>query len=105
MKKIEFLGDTKKILSAYSFALRKRIGFALEFVQKGDEPPNWKPMPSIGQGVNEIRVRDEFGIYRVIYIAKIKDAIYILNIFQKKTQKTEQHDLELAKTRLKSLSL
>ena len=60
-------------------------------------------MITVGAGVREIRVRDETGAYRAIYIAKLVDAIYVLHCFQKKTQKTPQHDLDLAKTRLQEV--
>ena len=60
-------------------------------------------MTSIGQGVREIRIRDEAGAFRVIYIAKVVDAIYVLHCFQKKTQKTSQHDIDLATKRLMDL--
>jgi len=60
-------------------------------------------MPSIGTGVREIRVRDATGAYRVIYIATVADAIYVLHAFQKKTQRTSSLDLTLAKLRLRNL--
>ncbi|MBT3040279.1 MAG: type II toxin-antitoxin system RelE/ParE family toxin [Candidatus Thiodiazotropha sp. (ex Ctena orbiculata)] len=62
-----------------------------------------KPMASIGKGVKEIRVKDTTGAYRVIYIAKLEDAIHVLHAFQKKTQKTRKADIDLAKKRLKKL--
>jgi phage-related protein len=66
-------------------------------------PENWKPLKTVGKGVNEIRVRDEAGAYRVIYVATFPEAVYVLHAFQKKTQTTAQMDLELARTRLQSL--
>ena len=63
----------------------------------------FKPMKTVGSGVVEIRLKDAAGIYRMIYTAKIGDTIYVLHAFQKKTQKTSQHDIELAKTRYKKL--
>jgi phage-related protein len=62
---------------------------------------DWKPMKTLGVGVREIRVRDETGAYRVIYVLDKADAVYVLNAFQKKTQKTPKHELELAARRLK----
>lgn len=61
-------------------------------------------MKTIGAGVREIRVRDASGAYRVIYIATIEDAVYVLHAFQKKTQATSQRDLELATARFKELT-
>lgn len=60
-------------------------------------------MPTIGQGVQEIRIRDAAGAFRVIYIAKFADAIYVLHCFQKKTQRTAKTDLELAVRRYRDL--
>jgi len=64
-------------------------------------PDDWKPLKTIGKGVSEIRIRDESGAYRIIYIARLLDAVYVLHAFQKKTQKTRDVDLNLAKRRLK----
>ena len=60
-------------------------------------------MTSVGQGVREIRIRDEAGIFRVLYIAKIEDIVYVLHAFQKKTQQTAKRDLDLAATRLRQI--
>ena len=60
-------------------------------------------MPAIGQGVREIRIQDAAGAFRVIYIAKFADTVYVLHCFQKKTQKTSQTDLTIAETRYRDL--
>ena len=60
-------------------------------------------MTTIGQGVKEIRIRDEAGTFRVVYLAKLADAIYVLHCFQKKTQETSQKDIRLARKRYKDL--
>jgi len=75
----------------------------LDKVQRGLMPDDWKPMKTVGAGVCEIRVKDEAGIYRVIYIATFAEAVCVLHAFQKKTQKTAESDLELARARLKDL--
>lgn len=67
-------------------------------------PDDFKYMPTIGQGVVEIRLKDSQGIYRVIYTAKFAKTVYVLHAFVKKTQKTSQADIELAKARLKSIT-
>lgn len=69
-------------------------------IQYGGMPSDWKAMPSIGVGVFELRIRCTSGAYRVIYVTKFEDAIYVLHAFQKKTQKTNQRDIDLAKKRL-----
>lgn len=72
-------------------------------MQIGEEPSDWKPMTTVEQGVNEIRVRDETGAFRVIYFAKLSEAVYVLHWFQKKTEKTSKKDLDLATTRYRDL--
>jgi phage-related protein len=70
-------------------------------VQAGREPEDYKPVPSVGQGVYELRIRDEGGAFRVMYVAKFAYAIYVLHAFQKKTRKTEKADIDLASRRYK----
>jgi phage-related protein len=72
-------------------------------VQHGLDPVDFKPMPAIGKGVWEIRIKDEAGQFRVIFIARLKDAVYVLHCFQKKTQKTSVSDIELSNKRLRDL--
>jgi len=75
----------------------------LDKVQCGREPTDWKPMSSIGEGVKEIRLQDEAGAFRVIYLAKLVDAIHVLHCFHKKTQQTSDKDIELARKRFEDL--
>lgn len=77
--------------------------YQLDKVQNELTPSDWKPIPTVGSGVQEIRIRDDSGAYRVIYVAKFADAIYVLHCFQKKTQKTSKSDLELAARRYGAL--
>jgi len=72
-------------------------------VQRGLEPEDWKPMKTIGAGVNEIRVKDKAEAFRVIYLATRPEAVYVLHCFQKKTEKTSQHDIDLAQKRFKAI--
>lgn len=69
----------------------------------GLEPDDWKPMGGIGPGVREVRICDESGAFRVMYVAKFRDAIYVLHCFQKKTRKTAPRDLALAHQRYSDL--
>ena len=71
--------------------------------QRGEQPDDFKPMPSIGKGVEEIRMWDDTGTYRVVYRARLADAVYVLHAFQKKTQVTAKRDIELAKKRFTEL--
>jgi phage-related protein len=100
-KSVTFLGDVKQRLRDFPDGARSDAGQELLRLQFGREPLDWKPMPSIGKGVREIRVSDRPGEFRVIYVANIGATIYVLHAFHKKTQKTQQRDLELAKARLK----
>jgi phage-related protein len=84
-------------------SVRRDIGLQLMRVQFGGEPRNFKPMLTVGAGAYEIRVRDESGAYRVIYVAKFETAVYVLHAFQKKSQQTAKTDIELAKARYKSI--
>lgn len=103
MKNIAFLGTSLDDIKAFPDDVRQDTGYQLHLVQSGQMPHDYKYMPTIGQGVIEIRQKDSLGIYRTIYTAKFDDCIYVLHAFVKKTQKTSQSDIELAKARLKSL--
>ena len=101
MKRILFVADTLDEIRSFLLNVRKDIGTELRRVQRGLEPMDWKPMKTVGTGVREIRVREETGAFRVIYVLSKGDAIYVLNAFQKKTQKTPKHEMVLATLRLK----
>jgi phage-related protein len=103
MKEVEFLGDSLKVISGFPKDARQNVGRQLAKLQQGFPPYSFKPMPEIGKGVEEIRVRDESGIYRVMYTARLADAIYVLHAFQKKTMQTSKQDKETAKQRFKQL--
>jgi len=97
--------DSRKSVQSFPEAAQDDLGYQLEGVQDGRQPADFKPMPSIGPGVEEIRVWVQSGTYRVIYIAKMDEAVYVLHAFQKKSQQTSQSDIELARNRLKALLL
>jgi phage-related protein len=82
---------------------RQDVGYQLDKVQRGAQADDFKPMPSIGRGVEEIRVWDDSGTYRVIYTARLAEAVYVLHAFQKKTQATSQRDVDVAKARYTEL--
>ena len=104
IKPIEFLGDSLRSLREFPDDAKRDAGYQLDRVQHGLQPEDFKPMPTIGKGVEEIRVRDDTGAYRVIYTARLADAIYVLHAFQKKTQATSKRDIDLAKQRFALLS-
>ena len=103
LKRVIFRGDSLERVKDFSEEARREVGYELYRVQTGRDPGDWKPMPTIGVGVREIRIHDASGAYRVIYIAALPDTIHVLHAFQKKTQKTARRDLELAAARLREL--
>jgi phage-related protein len=103
LQPVVFRGSALDDLRAFPATARRRAGYQLERVQRGGDPDDWKPMNSIGQGVREIRVRDDSGAFRIIYVVKFADAVYVLHCFRKKTQKTGKVALELAKKRYRDL--
>ena len=104
LKPVAWLGDSREQIRNFPDEPRHEAGYQLERVQAGKDPKDWKPMPSIGIGVNEIRVRDDAGAFRVIYLAKFAEAVYVLHAFQKKARKTAKADIELARRRFKALA-
>jgi phage-related protein len=102
MKPVVWLGDSRTQVGDFVPEARRRAGHELSLVQAGEQPSDWKPMPSVGLGVNEIRVRVA-GAHRVIYVAKFLEAVYVLHAFEKKSQKTARADIELARMRFRAL--
>jgi phage-related protein len=101
-KRLDFEGTSYEALLAFPTPARRAAGYELGQIQDGKQPDDWRPMPSIGSGVNEIRIHQP-GAFRVIYIAKFEEAIYVLHCFEKKSQRTSRADLELATARYKAL--
>lgn len=102
-KPIAWIGDSRDAIRGFPNVARQRTGRELARVQEGLEPTDSKPMPSIGLGVSEIRVREDSGAFRVIYVAKFAEALYVLHAFQKKAQKTPKADIELARKRYRAM--
>jgi phage-related protein len=106
MKPLEFLGSSQKDLREMPADVRHALGIELMTVQYGGEPSDFKPMPDVGAGAYEIRYRDVAnGAFRVMYVAKFADAVYVLHAFQKKTQKTDKSDIALAAKRYKMIGV
>lgn len=101
-KPIKWVGTAKEDLSEFPDSARRIAGFELRTVQQGDSPADFKPMTIIGKGVREIRIRSE-NAYRIFYVARFEEAIYVLHAFQKKTQKTSRSDIELGQQRYKQV--
>ncbi len=103
MKPLRFMGASLKALREFPADARRDAGYQLESVQRGEAPDDFKPMPSVGKGVEELRIWDEAGTFRVTYTARLADAVWVLHAFQKKTQATAKRDIELAKARYAEL--
>jgi phage-related protein len=86
-------------LRSFPKSIRRDAGYQIDQVQRGVEPDDWKTMTSIGSGVCEIRIQDDAGAFRVLYVARFADAVHVLHCFQKKSRKTSQRDIDLAKRR------
>jgi phage-related protein len=102
-KPVEFRGTALDDLRAFPEAARREAGHQLNQVQHGREPDDWKPMTTVGRGVQEIRIRGAAGAFRVLYVAKFDEAVYVLHCFQKKTQRASKTDLNLAAQRYRDL--
>ncbi|WP_251923420.1 type II toxin-antitoxin system RelE/ParE family toxin [Salinibacter ruber] len=103
-KPLRFVGSSREALRDFPESARKDAGIELYMVQKGEQPTDFKYMKSVGSGVYEIRVRGEDSDqYRVMYIAKHDEAVFVLHAFQKTSQETEQKDIDLARDRLKAV--
>ncbi|MFH1092006.1 MAG: type II toxin-antitoxin system RelE/ParE family toxin [Pseudomonadota bacterium] len=98
MKQVEFHGTSRKDIKEFPEEAKKQAGHQLMRVQHGLEPSDWKVMSNIGLGVREIRIHHK-GQYRIIYVARFKEAVHVLHAFQKKTQKTSSKDIEIARRR------
>lgn len=102
MKPLNFISSSEDDLAAFPLEAKQAAGYQLYRVQVGLMPSDWKPMLTVGAGAYEIRVH-VLGEWRVIYVAKFADAVYVLHAFQKKTQQTRKEDIALAAARYKQL--
>ena len=102
MKPLLFVGSSLNDIRAFPKDARREASYQLSQIEMGFEPTDWKPMSSIGSGAREIRIHHN-GEFRVIYITRLHETVYVLHAFQKKTQKTPNKDIELARARLKLL--
>lgn len=103
-KAIYWIGTSYKDLLTFPTTVKQDAGYQLHRVQNGFEPEDWKPFQQIGSGVKEIRLSEGNNIYRIMYVAKLANKIYVLHSFQKKTQKTNARDIEIAKARYKAIN-
>ena len=102
-KPIYWIGSSYKDLLNFPAEAKQDTGYQLHRIQNGLNPEDWKPFQSIGVGVKEVRLSDSGNAYRIMYIEKFAEKIYVLHSLQKKTQKTRSKDIELAKTRYNAI--
>jgi len=100
---IAWEGDSREVLQSFPEDVRQNFGFELWQLQQGERPSDYRPLPSIGTGVFELRDQDERAWYRVVYLSRINDVIYILHCFEKKSREMPRKDFEKAKQRLKAV--
>lgn len=98
-KKVVWIGTALDDLRDFPKDARHDAGFQLEQVQLGLEPDDWKPMPAVGAGCREIRIRTADGAFRVFYVTKFGDSVFVLHCFTKKSQKTAQSDITIGAQR------
>jgi phage-related protein len=103
MKALRFVGDSLDDLKNFPAQARRDAGFELDAAQRGLMPSDFKPMLNVGAGAYEIRIHAE-GEWRVVYVAKFADAVYVLHAFHKKTQRTRREDIELAARRYRQIA-
>jgi phage-related protein len=96
-------GDSRDVLQTFPDAVRQNLGFALWQLQQGERPSDYRPLPSVGAGVFELRDQDERAWYRVIYLSRINNVIYVLHCFEKKGREMPRKDFEKARQRLKAV--
>ena len=97
---IAWEGNSKEVISAFPDEVKQNLGFQLRRLQRGEEPTDYRPVPSIGQGVFELRDEDERSWYRVIYLSQIHNVIHVLHCFEKKGRETPKNDISTARRRL-----
>jgi phage-related protein len=102
MKDAVFLGDSLKAIREFPEDARRMAGRQIARVQRGAEPIDWKPFPSVGPNVREIRIRESGEAFRVIYQATLADMVVVISAFEKKSQKTPKHEVEKARSRLRA---
>jgi phage-related protein len=96
-------GDSKEVLQAFPQEVKQNFGFELWQLQQGGRPADYRPLPSIGTGVFELRDQDARAWYRVVYLSQTNNVIYVLHCFEKKSRDMPRRDFEKAKQRLKAV--
>jgi phage-related protein len=103
MLEVAWLGDSLDVVRGYAEGVRRAIGSELRLLQSGERPLHGRPLKTVGRAVWELKIGETEGQFRVVYVVKRNDRIYVLHAFQKKTQQTPQQDIELARARFKEI--
>jgi phage-related protein len=101
-KPINWIGTSRDDICSFPEDARRKAGFQLRAVQRGEAPVDFKSMPIVGKGVQEIRIRTE-DAYRIFYVARFDEEIYVLHAFQKQTQKTTKQDIQIGQQRYQQM--
>lgn len=102
-KPLDWTGTSLADARALPDGARQDVGYQLGRVQEGRAPEDFKPMKAVGAGVFEVRVRDDGRAFRSFYVARFEEAVYVLHVFEKKSQKTAQVDIDLGRARYRAL--
>ena len=102
-KPIDWRGSSLDDLRESHEVARRVAGYELRKLQRGEPPDDWRPFREAGSGVNEIRIDAPDGWFRVMYVAKFEEVVYVLHSFQKSTRKTSRNDVEVAKARSRAV--
>jgi phage-related protein len=100
---VAWMGDSREVVKGFPRDIRQRFGRDLFRMELGLEPVHYRPMPSLGLGVYELREQDERAWYRVVYYVRVKDLIYVLHAFEKESGKTSKQDRRTVELRLKQV--
>lgn len=101
-KPIYWIGTSREDISRFPEEAKRKAGFQLRAIQKGENPRDFKPISIIGKGREEIRIW--IGeTYRIFYVARFQEGIYVLHAFEKKPQKTSKKDIELGQKRYQQM--
>jgi len=96
-------GDSLKVLRSFPKKVMRKFGADIFNLQRGERPKSFRPMPAVGKGVMELKQRDDAGWYRIIYLSRVEETLYMLHTFRKQSAKTSKKDIAVAQTRLKTV--
>ncbi len=104
-KPVYWIARSKNDLVDFPDAVRREVGYALYFAQKGDKHSSAKPLKGFkGAGVLEVVEDHQGDTYRAVYTVRFANAVYVLHAFKKKSKtgiKTPKPEIELIEIRLK----